>query len=189
MAFVGHAGRNNVVVGGALINQQRAPPDPDCATRYTTLTAACSNNYVAAQTVEASTSRRRQLLSAELLSPAAPWPGLMPAMQTDNAASVLGQVQLSRAPGFGPVSTLKQAARYKWAHDLQLGPGRALLASSTVATSAAASNRSRLSTLGVSQLAPYGVDPVYLGNSSFYDATMDDQIGEPPAWLAHSVGR
>ena len=188
MASVGHAGRNNVVVGGALINQQRALPAPDCATRYTTLTAACSNHYVAAQTVDASQSRRRQLLSAEVLSPAPPQPGLMPALQADSAAGVLGQVQPSRAPRLGAVSRPEQAAGFEWAHDLQLGPGRALLASSFAATSSAASNRSQLSTLGVSQLAPYGVDPVYLSSSSFYDATMDDQIGDPPAWAVHCDG-
>ena len=181
MAFVGHAGRNNVVVGGALINQQRALPDPDCATRYTTLTAACSSDYVGAQTVDASRSRRRHLLSAGLLHPAAPWPDLMPALQADSAAGVMGQIQPSRAPGLGPVSRLKQAAGLKWAHDPQRGPGRALLAASTAATSSAASSRSRLSALGISQLAPYGVDPVYLSNTSFYDATMDDQIGDLPA--------
>ena len=177
------------MVGGALINQQRASPDPHCATRYTTLTAACSNDYLAAQTVDASSSRRRQLLSAELLRPAAPRLGLVPALQPDNAEGVLGQVQPPRAPGLGPVSRLKQAAGFEGAHEtLQLGPRRALLASSAAATSSAASNPSRLSTLGVSQLAPYGVDPVYISNSSFYDATMDDQKGDEPAWVAHGVG-
>ena len=135
---------------------------------------------MAAQTVEASRYRRRQLLSAEVLRPAAPQPGLMPALQADSAADGLGKVQPPRAADLGPVSRLKQAAGFEWAPDLQPGRGRVLLASSTAATSSAASNRSRLSTLGISQLAPYGGDPVYLSNSSFYDATMDDQTGEPP---------